>query len=110
MKRAGQGKWIICFIILAWLLISWIDVATHNLNKGYEYGKWNIFTWFIKTETRNCVVTDCQPEGKHYVVTIEDSKGNLWSYYDFDYRKKGNVVVPIWSENGNEIIGIKGGN
>lgn len=108
MKRKTET--IICTIsimIAIWVMASWVDVVTHNGNKRYEYGKWNVFAMFAETET-GCVVTDCQTEGAHYVVTIEDDKGNLWSYCDYDYRVKGTVVYPVWS--GNEIVDIKGGN
>lgn len=102
----------ICTVALLWLILSWIDICIHNGNHNPKYGKWNILVWVMETETENnsCTVVACEPTNGNYRITIEDAKGNLWAYYDGDTREIGESIEPIWSENGNEIIGINGGN
>lgn len=109
MKRKIENTmYIICALIIAWIMVCWINVAIHNGCPTYDYPRWNMFTWFADEPTTSYVVTDCEPEGAHYVVTIKDNKGNLWSYYDYDYKVNGTIVCPIW--DGDKIIDIKGGN
>lgn len=106
MKKAkANAIYIICAIILAWLIASWINVAIHNGNLNYVYPKWNVFTWFPTTETESYVVVDCVPEDNYYIVTIEDTKGNRWAYYDNDYMPNGYLLKPTF--NGNEIVDVK---
>jgi hypothetical protein len=31
------------FIIFAWVILSWFEVAGNNLKMGYEYCDWNFF-------------------------------------------------------------------
>lgn len=102
--------YLICTLILIWVFASWIDVAIHNGNRNPKYGKWNVLVWVMETETENnsCTVVACEPTNGNYRITIEDAKGNLWAYYDGDTREIGESIEPIW--NGNEIIGINGGN
>jgi hypothetical protein len=56
-------------------------------------------------------VVDCVREtgNEYYTVTVEDSKGEQWAYYDDEYQPIGTVLNA--SFNGNEIIDVnKGGN
>lgn len=113
MKRKTEiAAYIVCTTVLIWVLASWVDVVTHNGNENPKYGKWNVFVWVMdtETETNNCTVVACEPTNGNYRITIEDAKGNIWAYYDGDTREIGENIEPIWNGNGNEIIGIKGGN
>ena len=47
-KKIETIFYIICVIILAWIMICWINVAIHNGNANYVYPAWNIFTWLAK--------------------------------------------------------------
>lgn len=35
----------ICAILLAWILLSYLNVVFHNMQIGYEYPIWNLFTY-----------------------------------------------------------------
>lgn len=94
----------ICAIILAWMIVCWVNVVCHNGNKDYVYPRWNMFTWFSETETESYVVIDCEPIDDYYVVTIEDRNGNQWAYYDDRFLSNGHLVRPTF--NGNEIVDI----
>lgn len=49
MKRRTETIiYIICTLILAWLIMCWINVIVHNGNPSYEYPWWNLFTWIAK--------------------------------------------------------------
>ena len=40
--------YIICFAIILWVLVSYIDVLMHNINmENYVYPSWNIFARFL---------------------------------------------------------------
>ncbi len=105
--------YIACLIPLIWVGASYIDTVINNGNEKPKYAPWNVFTWIreTETETENCEVVSCENANGNYRITIEDTNGNLWAYYDSDKREIGETIIPIWSENGNEIIGIiEGGN
>lgn len=107
MKRKIENTmYIICALIIAWIMVCWINVAIHNGNQNYVYPKWNIFTWISESEAESYVVVDCQREANYYVVTIEDRKGNQWAYYDNSWMPNGYLLQPTFNENG-EIIDIK---
>ena len=107
MKNRAKGNviYIICAIIIAWVMVCWINVVLHNGNKNYVYPRWNMFTWFTETETESYVVIDCEPVNDYYVVTIEDCNGNQWSYYDDRFLSNGWLVKPTF--NGNAIINVE---
>ena len=44
-KKMETMFYIICVIIIAWVMICWINVVIHNGNANYEYPAWNLFTW-----------------------------------------------------------------
>lgn len=52
-------------------------------------------------------VVDCVREtgNEYYTVTVEDSKGEQWAYYDDEYQPIGTVLNA--SFNGNEIVDVK---
>lgn len=62
------------------------------------------------TETKNGLrketveVVECVAVDDCYEVTVEDSKGNLWSYYDSEGQRNGNLVRVTW--NGDEIVDV----
>lgn len=43
---------IVCYIILAWVVISYIDVIIHNIN-SYHYQPWNFFEILAKSILTN---------------------------------------------------------
>lgn len=45
MKKGIEiAVYVICTVILAWLLLSWIDVVLHNGNENPVYAEWNLLT------------------------------------------------------------------
>ena len=60
------------------------------------------------TETKNGVhtevvtVVECVAVEDYYEVTVEDTKGNLWAYYDSDCYPNGKELRVTYK--GNEII------
>lgn len=52
-------------------------------------------------------VVDCVMEtgNEYYTVTVEDSKGEQWAYYDDEYKEIGSVLNVQF--NGNEVVGAK---
>ena len=40
--------YIVVFAILLWLMLSYIEVVTHNLDGFYNYSSWNCFVIFVK--------------------------------------------------------------
>lgn len=62
---------------------------------------------------RNTVMTvvDCErSEGnEYYTVTVEDTNGNQWAYYDDEYKGIGTELV-IGMNGNDEIIDVKGDN
>lgn len=75
----------IVFVAIAYVLAKGIDYVT-----GTE------------TEKR-CAVTLCSGNGNEiYEVTVVDTDGNLWSYYDDVPRQRGSVIICEF--DGNEII------
>lgn len=102
--------YVICASILVWMIASWVDTIAHNGNENPQYASWNMFALLTTTETEtdSCTVVSCVKANGNYRVTIEDSNGNLWAYYDSDSREIGEEITPVW--NGNEIVGLKGEN
>ena len=43
-RRTETALCIICAVILAWFIISWIDVCLHNGNENPQYATWNLLT------------------------------------------------------------------
>lgn len=38
---------VICYIIFAWFVLSYLDVIMHNLD-SCQYQPWNVFELFVK--------------------------------------------------------------
>ena len=57
--------------------------------------------------SRETAVVDCVREtgNEYYTVTVEDSKGEQWAYYDNSYQPIGTILN--CSFNGNEIVDAK---
>lgn len=45
MKRINYMAVIISCLILAWLVLSYVNVMQHNMQIGYSYPVWNVFTY-----------------------------------------------------------------
>ena len=54
------------------------------------------------TRTETVTVTECVAIEDYYEITVEDSKGNLWGYYDDNYYNNGKELKVTF--NGNEIV------
>lgn len=103
--------YVICTLILVWMIASWVDTITHNGNENPQYASWNMFALLTTTETEtdSCTVVACCDNGNgDYRITVEDKDGNLWAYYDSGSREIGEEITPIWDNN--EIVGLKGDN
>lgn len=48
MKTIKTTYYILSFVLLAWLLASYVDVITHNLTPGHEYSNINLFYLLVK--------------------------------------------------------------
>lgn len=80
----------IVIVVLVWFVASTIEVQTHNLDSNYVYNKANIWAILTTTETEMKVV-DCEIDKPTdtWLVTVEDIKGNQYSYYDSDFQYNG---------------------
>ena len=38
-------------LFCCWVLISYVEVITHNMQTGYEYAEWNFFEVLIKCKS-----------------------------------------------------------
>ena len=92
MAKLNRVLNVIGIILLLWVVISTMEVIFHNGNENYEYSKGNL--WVIMTSESETTVTvvECIPEGNYYEVTVEDSKGNLWAYYDDEPKEMGDTL------------------
>ena len=96
---------VLCYalviIALLWIGKSTVDVWTGNVGKGNF--------WLIlenKKETENTVIDCVKSNGnEYYTVTVEDSEGNQWSYYDDQWKPVGTVLRVTWE--GNKIVKAK---
>ena len=48
MKTIKRTYLLLSCVFLAWLLLSWVEVITHNTAPGYEYNNMNLIYLFIK--------------------------------------------------------------
>lgn len=55
-------------------------------------------------QSREVVVVDCQPIENYYEVTVEDSDGELWSYYSDNYTEPG--IINVLFDN-DKIVDVK---
>lgn len=64
-------------------------------------------TLFATCKPQPTTVVDCVREtgNEYYTVTVEDSKGEQWAYYDDEYQPIGTVLNA--SFKGNEIVDAK---
>ena len=92
MSKLNRVLNVVGIILLLWVVISTMEVIFHNGNENYEYSKGNL--WVIMTSESETTVTvvECIPEGNYYEVTVEDSKGNLWAYYDDEPKEMGDTL------------------
>lgn len=79
-------------VILVWIIISAIEVNIYNGNENHEYSRSNVFVIMTETKSETVTVVECIPEGNYYEVTVEDSKGNLWAYYDDEPQTMGTTL------------------
>lgn len=47
-KRGEMATYIIAALIMVWLLVSFIEVITHNLEADYVYSPLNAFRLFVE--------------------------------------------------------------
>lgn len=47
LKKREITTYIIAALIMVWLLVSYIEVITHNLEAGYVYSPFNAFQLFV---------------------------------------------------------------
>lgn len=93
-------------IMLGWIVVSTIEVQIHNLDVDYVYSKANIWAILTTTETEMKVV-DCEIDKPTdtWLVTVEDIKGNQYSYYDSDFQYNG--WIKTVKLQGKIIIDVK---
>ena len=80
----------IAIAMLIWIVASTLEVQLHNLDVDYVYNKANLWAILTTTETEMKVV-DCEIDKPTdtWLVTVEDIKGNQYSYYDSDFQYNG---------------------
>lgn len=39
--------YVVCIIILIWLIMSWVNIISHNLT-DYDYASWNLIAKIIE--------------------------------------------------------------
>lgn len=83
----------ISIIFILWIILSTLEIGFHNTDKDYQYSKLNCFeilAKYQKTETKT--VIDCQREMNYYIITVKDSKGNIYQFYDDEYYYYGSII------------------
>ena len=48
LKIAGKIYGYANVLLLAWVVISWAEIAMFNLNPGHSYANWNAFVLMVK--------------------------------------------------------------
>lgn len=96
----------IVIAMLVWVVLSTMEVQIHNLDVDYVYSKANIWAILTTTETEMKVV-DCEIDKPTdtWLVTVEDIKGNQYSYYDSDFQYNG--WIKTVKLQGKIIIDVK---
>lgn len=82
----------VCIILLAWIMASTTEIMIHNGNESYEYSKMNCWVILCGHATETVTVVECNAVGNYYEITVEDSKGNLWAYYDDEPQTMGTTL------------------
>lgn len=103
-KIKGAAK-LLCYtlsiVVLLWIGKSTVDVWTGDIGQGNF--------WLLlanKTETDSVVTACVKSQGdRYYTVTVEDVKGNQWSYFDDEFKPVGTVLRVTWE--GNKIVDAK---
>ena len=119
-----------CIGIIMWFICSTVEVWTRDLDTDYEYSKANVWEATvdsnsetetnvvsteaptteeptkdeIKNNTVHVKVVDCIESYGDYEVTVEDSEGNLWAYYDTEWLPNGYPLRATF--NGDEIVDV----
>lgn len=80
----------ICIIIVLWFALSTTEVWIHSLDTGYVYNKANVWA-IMSTTTTEMKVVNCEIDKPTdtWLVTVEDIKGNQYSYYDSEIQYNG---------------------
>ena len=84
-KIKGIAKslcYALVIVVLLWIGKSTVDVWQGNVGKGN-------FWLLLENKTETETVIDCVKSNgdNYYTVTVKDSEGNQWSYYDDTYRE-----------------------
>ena len=118
--------------LAVWMITSTINVVAHNGNPNYEYNRANFWVATVEEPTTETPTTeeptteaptteatteeeietneirvkvvDCVESYGDYEVTVEDSEGNLWAYYDSEWLPNGYVLRATF--NGDEIVDV----
>lgn len=96
----------ICIIIILWFALSTTEVWMHSLDTDYIYNKANVWA-IMSTSTTEMKVVDCEIDKPTdtWLVTVEDIKGNQYSYYDSEIQYNG--WIKTVTMQGNEIINVR---
>ena len=46
-KLVGNVMLVVSALLSVWVLASWVDVVTHNLNPNPIYQSWNLFALMV---------------------------------------------------------------
>ena len=90
--------YIICVALLLWVIISTMEVMFCNGNEDYTYSKVNCWVLLTSETETTVTVVECVPVGNYYEVTVEDSKGNLWAYYDDEAKTIGTILRETYAK------------
>lgn len=96
----------ICIVIILWFALSTTEVWMHSLDTDYIYNKANIWA-IMSTTTTEMKVVDCEIDKPTdtWLVTVEDIKGNQYSYYDSEIQYNG--WIKTITMQGKNIIDVR---
>lgn len=80
----------ICIVVILWFALSTTEVWIHSLDTDYVYNRANIWA-IMSTYTTEMKVINCEIDKPTdtWLVTVEDIKGNQYSYYDSEIQYNG---------------------
>ena len=82
IKPIKATVYALCVLFLLWIAGSTTEVWYHNSHYDHSYSTCNAWQLLFGDNRTEMTVNRCQYYGDgYYLVTVCDSKGNLWGYY-----------------------------
>lgn len=101
-----KSIYVIGALLILWWGASTIEVWSHNYDSDYIYSKANVWA-ILTTHTTEMKVVGCEIDKPTdtWLVTVEDIKGNQYSYYDSEIQYNG--WIKEVTMQGTKIIEVK---